>query len=175
MSTTLKWAISVLAVLFILTAVGAALLMQFTSGQSEEVDQQEIKETFNQSEGEDGEEAESADEMSFEGSVPDFVAEAHNFYNKTLGWGNDSSLDEDLQLEFAALIETYFNENSTDEIAEEDIDQIVQLASGLSATSNFNDDVIELHRYFHDLDIAINDYSDYDKVWGVTETYGSGN
>ncbi|WP_173918061.1 hypothetical protein [Halobacillus sp. Marseille-Q1614] len=170
MSTVWKWSIGVIIIVLLLIGTAVFSIMKYTNDRSEEASLQKIEETFKSENTSHGEGNSETKEMSFEGSVQEFVAEAHNFYNQTLGWGRDEGLDEDLHLEFADLIQRYLKSHSTDQINTEDIQSINELAASLTTTPDFREKVIQLHRYFHDLDIAVNDYEDYDKVWGVTKT-----
>ncbi|WP_082231947.1 hypothetical protein [Halobacillus massiliensis] len=166
MNTVWKWSISIIVIILLLIGAAFFSYIKITSEKSQEASMEEIKETFKPA----SEAAGNDESMNFEGSVQDFVNEAHNFYNETVGWGRDGSLDEDLHLEFADLIQRYFDSHSTDPIRSEDIASINELAGSLSKSPDFRKKVVQLHRYFHDLDIAVNDYKDFDKIWGVTKT-----
>ncbi|MFD2630131.1 hypothetical protein [Oceanobacillus kapialis] len=101
-----------------------------------------------------------------------FIAETHVFYNDKTGYGNINSLDWDEQADQAErIIETIDAQidNVQSDALKEDLQAIRELASN-SITDKEKDQVRMLHRYFHDLDIALNHYNGYDKIWNVTET-----
>lgn len=100
------------------------------------------------------------------------IAAAHKFYNKTTGYGAIKSLDWDEQREEAALLINQLNEEITkinDEALLTDIQKLKNLAEQI-LNEEEKETVIHIHRLVHDLDIALNDYSGYDKIWNVTET-----
>ncbi|MDO6806005.1 hypothetical protein Q4595_26345, partial [Wenyingzhuangia sp. 1_MG-2023] len=57
----------------------------------------------------------------------------------------------------------------TDESLLADLNHIVDIANRISDEQD-SDIVRDLHRYFHDLDIALNNYTTFDRIWNVTET-----
>ncbi|SDL90948.1 hypothetical protein [Sediminibacillus halophilus] len=104
--------------------------------------------------------------------VGDFVAETHDFYNDTTGYGRIDNLDWSEQETEAEEIITVLDDmlpKVEDDALKSDLEKIQQLA-----TSAVEDDdkktIRSLHRMFHDLDIALNDYQGTDKIWGVTNT-----
>src|SRR5699024_5900525 len=100
------------------------------------------------------------------------IAAAHKFYNKTTGYGAIKSLDWDEQREEAALLINQLNEEITkinDEALLTDIQKLKNLAEQILKEEE-KVTVIHIYRLVHDLDIALNDYSGYDKIWNVTET-----
>ena len=100
------------------------------------------------------------------------IAAAHKFYNNTTGYGAIKSLDWDEQREEAALLINQLNEEITkinDEALLTDIQKLKNLAEQI-LNEEEKETVIHIHRLVHDLDIALNDYSGYDKIWNVTET-----
>ncbi|MCC2251830.1 MAG: hypothetical protein ACQEWU_14310 [Bacillota bacterium] len=104
--------------------------------------------------------------------IGDFIAQAHDFYNDTTGYGAINDIDWDEQVTQAQTIRETIN-NQLGEIANEslirDLDAIKKLTNQLEQEKNMNT-VRQLHRYFHDLDIVWNNYSRSKKLWGVTET-----
>jgi|SRR5690625_2500261 len=100
------------------------------------------------------------------------IAAAHKFYNKTTGYGAIKSLDWDDQREEAALLINQLNEEIpkiNDEALLTDVQKLKNLAEQV-LNEEEKETVIHIHRLVHDLDIALNDYSGYDKIWNVTET-----
>ncbi len=101
-----------------------------------------------------------------------FVSRTHEFYNKTTGYGGISNLDWDEQREQAqSIIDTIdeMDPDISDESLLTDLDAIVNL-SQRTLEEEEAANVRNLHRYFHDLDIALNDYTSYDRIWNITET-----
>ncbi|MFD1040562.1 hypothetical protein ACFQ3N_19480 [Virgibacillus byunsanensis] len=101
-----------------------------------------------------------------------FVSEMHDFYNDTTGYGGISSLDWNEQVEQAKTIDQKLQEeipNITSDALLTDLQNIQNLASK-TVEEQKSENVRNLHRLFHDLDIALNSYNGYDKIWGVTET-----
>jgi len=122
---------------------------------------------------------ESADETKIENettqddtAIQQFVSEVHQFYNETTGYGKINRLDWEEQKDQAKQI-IHTIETEVDMVEQEtlaaDLNQIVSLAK-LVIQEQDDSNVRQLHRYFHDLDIALNDYSDYKEIWNVTET-----
>lgn len=101
----------------------------------------------------------------------DFVSSTHEFYNDTTGYGGINNLDwEEQRIKSKQVI----NEiekllgDVTDEPLRKDLNSIVTLSK---QTIEEDVELVRLlHRYFHDLDIALNDYTTYDRIWNVTET-----
>ncbi|SFB28921.1 hypothetical protein SAMN04488072_11363 [Lentibacillus halodurans] len=109
--------------------------------------------------------------------IGQFVSDTHDFYNETTGYGGISSLDWDEQRKEAnAILEILDEElpDVEDGALQEDLEHIQELAN---AVMNEEDSsrVRSLHRIFHDLDIALNDYNTYDKIWNATETLNTTN
>lgn len=101
----------------------------------------------------------------------DFVSSTHEFYNDTTGYGGINNLDwEEQRIKSKQVI----NEiekllgDVTDEPLRKDLNSIVTLS--IQTIEEDVELVRLLHRYFHDLDIALNDYTTYDRIWNVTET-----
>lgn len=101
-----------------------------------------------------------------------FVSDIHGFYNKTTGYGGINNLawsEQQEQAEFVVDTIEKMRAAITDEMLLADLETIHDLA--LKAIDQENQETIRsLHRYFHDLDIALNDYTSYDKIWNVTDT-----
>ncbi|WP_347549924.1 hypothetical protein ABFG93_20955 [Pseudalkalibacillus hwajinpoensis] len=106
------------------------------------------------------------------GHVEDFVADFHAFYNRTTGYGMiDRKLDVEAQKMQAdaavAYITIFLDKGVAHEDLEKDLKSIKELASSEPNTL----EIRTLHRYFHDLDKAMNHY-DHEDTFGVTETFG---
>ena len=104
--------------------------------------------------------------------VEDFIADFHAFYNRTTGYGMiDRPLDlkaQDRQATAAVAYIDVFLENG---VAHEDLKKDLLSIKELSSYPLTTTEVRALHRYFHDLDKALNNY-DHEDTFGVTETYG---
>ena len=103
------------------------------------------------------------------------IAEYHEKYNKLTGYGSINGLNENEAKSISALLEKdmeqVINQGVDNPKLAEDFDHILELAK---ATKNNADkeQVRLLHRYFHDLDIAVNQYDQTNDVFGVTKTLG---
>ena len=108
-------------------------------------------------------------------NVNAFVASTHAFYNQTTGFGEISRLNHNDQTEKAIEIVTAVNGYLSEEEGDlnQDLHDIKFIALHYIEHGNTGD-VQKLHRYFHDLDIGLNGYGAYDKVWGVTAVLGKG-
>src|SRR5699024_10054745 len=104
--------------------------------------------------------------------IGEWIAEAHQYYNKTTGYGAIKSLDWDEQREEADLLNAQLRKKSSkinNEALQKDIQKLIELTEHV-AYEEKKETIIHIHRLVHDLDIALNDYSGYDKIWNVTET-----
>ncbi|MFA1819774.1 hypothetical protein ACDX78_06190 [Virgibacillus oceani] len=109
--------------------------------------------------------------------IGEFITNQHEFYNETTGYGGINNLDWVEQTEIAREIMDYINEQNdaiVNEALRHDLNIIHNLASDVVEKED-QELVRDLHRYFHDLDIALNGYTEYDRIWNVTETLGSSN
>ncbi|MFD2924481.1 hypothetical protein [Halobacillus naozhouensis] len=107
--------------------------------------------------------------------VGKFVSKTHDFYNDTTGYGAINSLDWKKQREKARTILSEVKSlkaNVTSESLIVDLEEIESYASAALEEKD-KETIRNLHRMFHDLDIALNSYSGTDKVWGITETLES--
>ena len=103
--------------------------------------------------------------------IGELIAEAHQFYNKTTGYGAIKSLDWDEQRDEADRFNAQLEKESSkieNEALQKDIQKLIELAENVNEEKK--ETIIHIHRLVHDLDIALNDYSGYDKIWNVTET-----
>lgn len=111
-------------------------------------------------------------EVSTTEEVKQFIEEMHLFYNETTGYGNIKSLDwneQSVQAEQIVDITKKLEPSIEKETLASDFREISHLAQ-LVMSKQDEKYVRQLHRYFHDLDIAMNDYSGYKEIWNVTET-----
>ncbi|MFS0752371.1 hypothetical protein [Oceanobacillus sp. 1P07AA] len=102
----------------------------------------------------------------------DFVASTHEFYNDTTGYGGINNLDWEEQKNKSEQVIMEI-EKLTLDVSDESLKQDLQSILNVSQQAieeEEAEDVRSLHRYFHDLDIALNDYQSYDRIWNVTET-----
>ena len=101
-----------------------------------------------------------------------FISKTHEFYNKTTGYGAINKINWDEQVKEAEMIVKEVNrllpgtENSA---LKKDLHELQDLAEQVLANQDL-ELIKKLHRVAHDLDIALNDYEGYDKIWNVTET-----
>ncbi|WP_070121848.1 hypothetical protein [Bacillus marinisedimentorum] len=101
-----------------------------------------------------------------------FVAKTHDFYNETLGYGGINSVNWNEQREMARnvtvktkeFVSSVGSKNLKTDL--KDIQRISEAVMDEEQKSH----ILELHRYFHDLDIALNNYGGFDRIWGVTKT-----
>ncbi|PLT31727.1 hypothetical protein [Peribacillus deserti] len=109
--------------------------------------------------------------------ISEFVSDFHSFYNETTGYGAIDSLDWKLQMEKAKEAKTYLNhygDKISNEALKRDFRDIRTMADAVINEKGNQEMIQNLHRYFHDLDMAINDYSNTTDIWGVTEFFGTG-
>ncbi|UFU00689.1 hypothetical protein KO561_07065 [Radiobacillus kanasensis] len=101
-----------------------------------------------------------------------FISTVHEFYNDTTGYGAIDHLNWEEQRKMADdILSTLsgFIETASDENLKSDLQDIQRLANAVKEEKGAGH-VRNLHRYFHDLDIALNQYSNYRQVWNVTKT-----
>ncbi|WP_174616019.1 hypothetical protein [Virgibacillus ihumii] len=106
-----------------------------------------------------------------------FVSKTHDFYNDTTGYGDIASLDWDQQQKRAEQILASLK-NLLPEVNQKALKSDLKHIRGLANEIKSHEDtekVRYLHRMFHDLDIALNNYKAYDKIWNVTETLETSN
>lgn len=105
-------------------------------------------------------------------TVGDFIADMHQFYNKTTGYGAINALDREEQRKHAKkvveAVDGYLFDIEDDALIK-DLKYIKKLALDVLQHEK-KSSIRDLHRMFHDLDIALNNYDEYDKIWNVTET-----
>ncbi|QDP39872.1 hypothetical protein [Radiobacillus deserti] len=105
-------------------------------------------------------------------NIGDYVSSTHEFYNDTTGYGAINHLNwieqrnmaDDILKKIGGFVESAKEENLI-----HDLEHIERLAKSVKEEENI-EHVRNLHRYFHDLDIALNAYHDYRQVWNVTRT-----
>lgn len=103
--------------------------------------------------------------------VEDFVSDFHAFYNRTTGYGMIERVEMDDQKKHAEAITAYITIFLEKGVEHHDLKVDLQ-AMKMIASGDLNEaDVRLLHRYFHDLDKAMNGY-DHPDTFGVTETFG---
>ncbi|MFG6118614.1 hypothetical protein [Thalassobacillus sp. B23F22_16] len=117
-------------------------------------------------------EAKPANKEGFE-DAGDLIAVAHRYYNDTTGYGKlEDGVKWSEQREKADQYLTYIEDNTFEDppTLQTDMDAVAQYLKQIVDGSKELDNVRQAHRYFHDLDIAINNYTNYTDVWDVTET-----
>src|SRR5699024_2561409 len=103
--------------------------------------------------------------------IGELIDEAHQIHNITTRYGDIKSLDWDKQRDEADRYNAQLEKESSkieNEALQKDIQKITELAENVNEEKK--ETIIHIHRLVHDLDIALNDYSGYDKIWNVTET-----
>ena len=103
------------------------------------------------------------------------IAEYHAKYNELTGYGSIDQLDENSAIRLSRLLEKDMEKIIKQEIANQDLakdfEEIYKLAVATKNQAD-TDRVRLIHRYFHDLDIAVNQYKDTNEIFGVTKTLG---
>ncbi|WP_093042053.1 hypothetical protein [Thalassobacillus cyri] len=126
--------------------------------------------------GNNAETSETSSTTTFE-DAGDLISRAHSFYNDTTGYGElDDGVDWKAQSEQAGRFLSYIKNQSFEDppTLQADMDAVSNYLEEIANGSQDKSNVKNAHRYFHDLDIAINDFTNYKEVWGVTETLGNG-
>lgn len=101
-----------------------------------------------------------------------FISETHEFYNETTGYGAINEINRSEQVKEAEIIMTEINqllEGTENSSLKKDLHELQDSAEKILGKQDV-ELVKKLHRIVHDLDIALNDYEGYDKIWDVTET-----
>jgi hypothetical protein len=103
-------------------------------------------------------------------NVGAFIAEFHRKYNDTLGWGEINSVNWDEQKKTATDISTILVSVDTENAdLRTDLQTIADYAEAIETGRQDKQTLITLHRYFHDLDILLNGYSQTDDFFNITE------
>lgn len=99
-----------------------------------------------------------------------FIADFHEKYNKTLGWGGIESVEWADQKEIASQIVGLIASVQTENLAlKKDLDSISTYAEQIKSGEKNKQTLLKLHRYFHDLDVEFNHYDDTKDYYDVTE------
>lgn len=109
--------------------------------------------------------------------IGSFVSKTHDFYNDTTGYGDIASLDWGKQHKRAKKILSSLDKlfpKVKKKSLKTDLKRIRELAGTVKSEED-KKKVRFLHRMFHDLDIALNNYKAYDRIWNVTETLKTSN
>ena len=100
------------------------------------------------------------------------IQQAHHFYNQTAGWGRIDSLNCEEHRKFSQLLLNSLDVIKEKESLVKDFDRIRSLATFIIEKEKDKQNVVMLHRIFHDLDIDMNNYENED-YFEVTN-YGEG-
>ncbi|WP_270182268.1 hypothetical protein [Alkalihalobacillus sp. CinArs1] len=103
--------------------------------------------------------------------VEDFVSDFHAFYNRTTGYGMIERVEMEDQEKHAEAVTAYINIFLENGVEHHDLKVDLQAIKMIASSELDEADVRLLHRYFHDLDKAMNGY-DHPDTFGVTETFG---
>jgi hypothetical protein len=103
-------------------------------------------------------------------TVGRFIREYHTKYNDTLGWGRIDSVEWKDQREIASEILSLLATVETDNTAlQADFDTISNYSRSIADGSKDKKILLQLHRYFHDLDIEFNEYNRTSDYFNVTK------
>jgi hypothetical protein len=103
-------------------------------------------------------------------NVGDFIDNYHKKYNKSLGWGGIDSIDWTEQQRTAKQILEVMAEVQTEHPAlQKDLEKIHSYAQAVESGAKDKQNLLKLHRYFHDLDVEFNSYGDTRDYYNVTE------
>lgn len=112
-------------------------------------------------------------ELSKYKNVGLFIADFHEKYNDTLGWGRIDSVkwekQQDIASEILKVMEGIETENQA---LQKDLEAISSYAKAVQGGDKEKNNLLKLHRYFHDLDMEFNGYGDTKDYYNVT-TYKS--
>jgi hypothetical protein len=102
-------------------------------------------------------------------TVGSFIREFHTKYNDTLGWGRIDSVEWEEQREIASEITAVLETVETDNHAlQTDFDTISTYSKTIEDGNKDKKILLQLHRYFHDLDIEFNSYNKTKDYFNVT-------
>lgn len=114
------------------------------------------------------------EEQSQYENVGRFIGDFHTRYNKTLGYGGINSVKWTEQKKIAEnILSVMENIHTENEALKKDFEVITQYAQEVQAGKQRTKTLRNLHRYFHDLDIEFNGYTDTSDHYNITE-YKSG-
>ncbi|WP_102263198.1 hypothetical protein [Mesobacillus jeotgali] len=103
-------------------------------------------------------------------TVGSFIREFHTKYNDTLGWGGIESVDWEEQRDIASEILSVLVTVETDNTAlKADFDTILNYSKTIEDGKKDKKILLQLHRYFHDLDIEFNSYNRTSDYFNVTK------
>ena len=102
----------------------------------------------------------------------ELIQQAHHFYNQTAGWGRIDSLNWEEQQQFCQILLNSLDVIKEKESLVKDFEHIRSLATFIIEKDRDKQNVVMLHRIFHDLDIDMNNYENED-YFEVTN-YGEG-
>lgn len=106
-------------------------------------------------------------------SVGSFISEFHKKYNDTLGWGRIDNVEWEEQREIASEIQSVLAAVKTDNTAlQADFDTISNYSRTIEDGKKDKKILLQLHRYFHDLDVEFNQYKDTNDYFNVTKYKG---
>lgn len=103
-------------------------------------------------------------------TVGSFIREFHTKYNDTLGWGGIDSVEWEEQRDIASETLSVLATVETDNIAlKADFDTISKYSLSIKDGKKDKKILLQLHRYFHDLDIEFNGYNKTKDYFNVTK------
>jgi hypothetical protein len=106
-------------------------------------------------------------------SVGRFISDFHKKYNDTLGWGRIDKVDWEEQRKIAgeiiSVISTVETENAS---LQSDFEMIANYSKTIQDGSKDKKVLLHLHRFFHDLDIEVNEYNKTNDYFNVTKYKG---
>jgi hypothetical protein len=106
-------------------------------------------------------------------SVGSFISDFHKKYNDTLGWGRIDTVEWEEQRKLASEVMSVLATIKTDNSSlQEDFDSIANYSRTIKDGKKDKKVLLQLHRYFHDLDVEVNDYNDTKDYFNVTKYKG---
>lgn len=103
-------------------------------------------------------------------NVGEFIADYHEWYNKTLGWGGIDSVEWKEQQVTATEILNVLTGIQTDDLdLQADFKKIENYARAIEGGKKEKQPLLYLHRYFHDLDIEFNGYKQSKDYYNITK------
>jgi hypothetical protein len=103
-------------------------------------------------------------------SVGRFISQFHKKYNETLGYGGIDTVKWEEQSKIASeIIAVLANIQTDNQDLLTDFEAISNYSKTIDGGMKDKKALLKLHRYFHDLDIEFNGYSDTNDYFDVTE------
>ncbi len=106
-------------------------------------------------------------------SVGVFISDFHKKYNDTLGWGRIDKVGWEEQRKIAGEIISVMSTVETENASlQSDFESISNYSKTIKDGSKDKKVLLQLHRFFHDLDIEVNEYNKTNDYFNVTKYKG---